>query len=249
MDTTTTKPATFSQSEKILYKQFRRKINAEAARAQIKKLEYDLNDVKAGLTFLKTACNDANSLGLGGVCVLPCFVKPCSQLLGAERKALLIACIGAPHGGDVTDIKVKAVKRALKDGADEAEVTAPTAHIRENNYAYVKKEFKKLRSAVKRKSLRINLECTLLTRDEIMRTCSLAADCGVNSLRLSGGNCAEWLGDVKTAVRDRCTIKSEGIATVLEMSSSIDMGATVIGSKNAADVARAILTASDTEDL
>ena len=67
--------------------------------------------------------------------------------------------------------------RALKDGADEAEVTAPTAHVRENNYAYVKKEFKKLRSASKHKSLRINLECTLLTREEIMRTCTIAADC------------------------------------------------------------------------
>ncbi len=249
MDTTSTQPASFSQSEKILYKQFRRKINAEAARSQIKKIEYDLNDVKAGLNFLKTASGDANSLGLGGICVLPCFVKSCAQFLGAERKSSLVACIGAPHGGDVTEIKVKAVKRALKDGADEAEVTAPTAHVRENNYAYVKKEFKKLRSASKHKSLRINLECTLLTREEIMRTCTIAADCGINSIKLSGGNCSEWLPAVKTAVKDRCTIKSEGIATVLEMSSSIDMGATVVGSKNAADVARAILTASESEDI
>ena len=190
MDTTSTQPAPFSQSEKILYKQFRRKINAEAARSQIKKIEYDLNDVKAGLNFLKTASGDANSLGLGGICVLPCFVKSCAPFLGAERKSSLVACIGAPHGGDVTEIKVKAVKRALKDGADEAEVTAPTAHVRENNYAYVKKEFKKLRSASKHKSLRINLECTLLTREEIMRTCTIAADCGINSIKLSGGNCS-----------------------------------------------------------
>lgn len=242
-----TQTAPISQNEKLLYREFRKKINSEAARAQIKKLEYDLADVKAGLNFLKTACGDANSLGLGGVCVLPCFVRQCSAMLGEERKAGLVACIGAPHGGDVTDIKVKAIKRAIKDGADEVEVTAPTAHVREGNYAYVKREFKKLRSAAKRKSLRIDLECTLLTREEIMRTCTLAADCGINSLRLSGGNCAEWLADVKSAVKDRCTIKAEGIATVLEMSSSVDMGATVIGSKNAADVARAILTAAETE--
>ncbi len=31
------------------------------------------------------------------------------------------------------------------------------------------------------------------------------------------------------------------------MSSSIDMGATVVGSKNAADVARAIMTAAEAE--
>lgn len=236
-----------TQNEKMLYSQFRHKINAEAARAQIKKLEYDLADVKAGLNFLKTACGDANSLELGGVCVLPCFVRQCSQFLGLQKKCSLVACIGFPHGGDITDIKVKAVKRAIKDGADEVEVTAPTAHIREGNFAYVKKEIKKLRSASKKKSLRIDLECTLLTEEELARTSLICADCGVNSIRLSGNCGVDRIACVKNAVKDRCTIKSEGVATVLEMSSSIDLGATVIGSKNASDVARAIITATETD--
>lgn len=244
-----TETLNFTQSEKLLYQQFRKKINSEAARAQIRKLEYDLADVKAGFNFLKTACADANALGLGGFCVLPAFVRQCATLLGAERKTELVACIDAPNGGGVTDIKVKAVKRAIKDGADGVEVAAPIAHVRDGGYAYVRKEFKKLRSAAKHKSLRIDLFCTLLTKEEIKRTCLLAADCGVNSIKLSGGSCAEWLADVKSAVKDKCTIKSEGIATVIEMSGSIDMGATIIGSKNAADVARAILTAADAEGI
>lgn len=242
-----TQTAQTARNEKLLYREFRKKINSEAARAQVKKLEYDLADEKAGLNYLKTACADANSLGLGGVCVLPCFAKQCSAYLGTERKTSLIAVISSPRGGDATEIKVKAVKRAIKDGADEAEVAAPIAHVRDGNFAYVKREFKKLRSAAKRKSLRVGLECAYLTREEITRACTLAADCGVNSVSLSGGNCAEWLSDVKSAVKDRCTVKAEGVATVLEMSSSIDLGATVIGSKNAADVARAILTAAEND--
>lgn len=244
---TATKTAQISPNEKLLYSQFRRKINNEAARAQIRKLEYDLADEKAGLNYLKTACADANSLGLGAVCALPCFIKQCAAYLGAQRKCSLVACIGAPRGGDVTEIKVKAVKRAVKDGADEAEVTAPTAHIREGNFSYVRKEFKKLRSATKNKSLRIDLQCNMLTVEEIKRTCLIATECRVNSVRLSGVNGVERIADVKAAVKDKCTIKSEGVATVLEMSSSIDMGATVVGSKNAADVARAIMTAAESE--
>ncbi len=250
MDTLTNVPTqkmTFSQSEKVMYRQFRKKINAEAARAQIAKLEYDLADVKAGLAFLKPACGDANSLGLGGVCVLPCFVRQCAQLLGAESKASLIACIGQPHGGDTTEIKIKAAKRAIKDGADEVEVAAPTAHARENNFSYVKREFKKLRSATKHKSLRIDLECTLLTAEEVAKTCLIAADCGVNSIKLSGANGLERIEAVKSAVKDKCTIKTDGVATVLEMSSAADRGATVLGSKNAADVARAVLAAANDE--
>ncbi len=241
-----------SQSEKLLYSQFRRKINAEAARSQIKKLEYDLATVKAGLSVLKSACADANSLELGAVCVLPCFVRNCSVFLGLDRKCGLVACISSPHGGDATPIKVKAVKRALNDGADEVEVTAPVAHIRDGNFSYVKKEFKKLRKAVKHKSLRIDLESNLLSREQVTRVCNIAADCGVNSIKtsssaLSGGNEIERITDIKSAVKDKCTIKAEGVATVLEMSSAIDMGASVIGSKNAADVARAILAAADSE--
>lgn len=254
MDTTANTPnaAPVSQSEKLLYSQFRRKINAEAARSQIKKLEYDLATVKAGLNYLKTACADANSLELGAVCVLPCFVKNCSTYLGAQKKCGLVACISSPHGGDATTIKVKAVKRALNDGADEVEVTAPVAHIRDGNFSYVKKEFKKLRKATRNKSLRIDLECNLLSHEQIVRACSIAADCGVNSVKTSssaysGGNEIERISEIKSAVKDRCTIKAEGVATVLEMSSAIDMGASVIGSKNAADVARAILTAADTD--
>ena len=115
---TATKNAQITPNEKLLYTQFRRKINNEAARAQIKKLEYDLADEKAGLNYLKTACTDANSLGLGAVCAMPCFVKQCAVYLGMQRKCSLVACVGAPRGGDVTEIKVKAVKRAIKDGAD-----------------------------------------------------------------------------------------------------------------------------------
>ena len=245
---------TLSQNEKLMFAQFRRKINLDASRAQVKKLEYNLCDPSNGLSALKSACADASALGLGGVWVMPAFVKACSAILGAQqtRKCRLIACIGHPSGSDVTAIKVKAVKRAIKDGADEVEVTVPVAYIRDGNFSYVKRELKKLRSACKKSALRIDTECALLTRHEIIRVCALAAECGVNSVKarsntLSGGSSTEIFADIKTAVKDKCTIKAEGAATVMEMSGAIDMGASVIGSKNAADVARTILAAAEME--
>lgn len=242
----------YSSEEKLLYSQFRRKINAEAARAQIRKLEYNLADVSQVSAALKAACADANSLELGGVCVLPCFVRQCAAFLGEQKKCRLVACVGYPHGGATTDIKVKAVKRAIRDGADEVEVTAPVAQVRSGNFAYVKREFKKLRAASKKRALRIDAECSLLTKQEILKLCSLAADCGVNSIKTAsgayrGGCEAEMITDIKAAVKDRCAVKAEGIANVLEMSSAIDMGASVIGSKNAAEVARSILSAAESD--
>lgn len=242
------KSMNLSENEKILYMQFKKKINTEAAKAQIRKIEYNLANSSCGLSTLKSACADGKSLELGGICVLPNFVRHCAVYLGPERKCQVVACISYPHGGDSTDIKVKSVKRAIKDGADEVEVTIPVAQIRDGNFSYLKRELKKLRSATKNRSLRIDAECPLLTKEEVARVCKVATDCGVNSIKTSSGafgrdNELEMVSNVKNAVKDKCTVKADGIGTMLEMSSALDMGASVIGSKNAPDIARTILSA------
>lgn len=246
---------TFKKEEQALFEDFKRKINLQAAQAQIKKLEYNLSDVTSGLSAIKTACADAANLQLGGVCVAPSFVKSCAAFLGRpqKRKSTLIACISYPNGGDTTEIKVKAVKQAIKDGADEVEVTAPIAQIRDGNFQYVKRELKKLRRAVKNRSLRISAECSLLSKHDIMRLCLIAADCRVNSVKTASvgwaGEDGKTIADIRSAIKDKCTIKAEGISSVTELSTAIDMGAVVVGSKNAPSVARYILAAAKNEAL
>lgn len=232
------------------FAQFKRKMNLEAAYAQAAKLEYNLTDATVEKAALRRACQEANRLGLGAVCVLPCFVKSCVTFLGPDPKASLIACISFPHGGDTTDIKVKAVKRAVKDGVDEAEVTAPIAQIKDGNWSYVKREFKKLKSAGKTRAVRINIESSLLTAHEVAKVCSVAAECGITSLRsgspfFGGSFNSEIIARMKSAVKDRCTVKADGISTVADMNLAVDMGAGVIGSNNAADLASLILKAAE----
>ncbi len=244
----------FKKEEKELFEDFKRKMNLQAAQAQIKKLEYNLSDVTSGLSAIKAACADASSLRLGGVCVAPSFVKSCSAFLGSRqnRKSAVIACISYPNGGDTTDIKVKAVKRAIKDGADEVEVTAPIAQVRDGNFQYVKREFKKLRKAAKNQSLRISAECSLLAGHDVKRLCLIAADCKVDSVKTSSSvrdDDGKTIADIRSAIKDRCAIKAEGIASVTELSAAIDMGAVVVGSKNAPSVARYILAAAKNEAL
>lgn len=244
----------FKKEEQALFEDFKRKINMQAAQAQIKKLEYNLSDVTSGLAAVKAACNDASTLQLGGVCVAPSFVKSCATFLGSaqKRKSSLIACISYPNGGDTTEIKVKAVKQAIKDGADEVEVTAPIAQVRDGNFQYVKRELKKLRRAVKNRSLRISAECSLLSKHDIIRLCLIAADCRVNSVKTTSGAWGEegkTIAEIRSAVKDKCTIKAEGVSSVTELSNAIDMGAVVVGSKNAPAVARYILAAAKDEAL
>ncbi len=239
-----------NDTERQQFEEFKRKINKEAAAAQAGKLEYDLIGSSVDKAVLRRACQDAETLGLGAVCVLPCQVKNCVSFLGSDPKASVIACISYPHGGDTTKMKVAAVKQAVKDGVDEAEVTAPVSVVKEGNWSYIKKEFKKLKSAAKNRNVRINLECSYLTEHEIIKLATLAADSGITSLRVSSGGISsgfkpETVAKVKSAVRDKCTIKADGISSVTEMQEAVDMGAGIIGCKNASDLARLIYQAAE----
>ena len=233
------------ETEKRLFEDFKRKMNLEAAAAQIAKLEYNVTQATATKAELRNACQEANRLKLGAVCVLPNQVKHCVHFLGKDPQTSLVACISFPHGGDTTKVKTAAVKAAVKEGVDEAEVCAPISHIKDGNWSYVKREFKKLKNAAKNRALRINIESQFLTAQELTKVCALAADCGVTSLRTS--SCIGYESDVvskmKSAVKDKCTIKADGVSNLSEMQSAVDMGAGVIGSKNALDLAQLILGA------
>lgn len=245
MDETFTPPS----PERDAYAEFRRKITAAAAKAQLKKLEYNVATAAIDSGGAKRACSEAVKLGLGAVCVLPCHVRCCSQYL-AGSDVTLVACISYPAGGDTTDIKVKAAKRAVKDGATEIEVTAPLHFIKDGNFTQFKKEMKKLKKAVKDRALRIDAECINLTADELIKVCRTAADCGITALKTSSdvfgaGKDGKAIAAMKAAVKDRCTIKAEGVQTVFEMTAANDMGAEAFGSGNAPDIARQILAAAE----
>lgn len=237
------------KTESQQFSDFKRQLNVQAAQAQLTKLELNLTDVTVSSATLKQACADANSLKLGAICVLPCLVRACTNLLGSDPQTSLIACISSPHGGDTIESKAAMVKNAVKDGVDEVEVTAPITFIKDGNWGYVKREFKIIKRAAKKRGVRINVEASLLTPQELTKVCALAVDCGITSLRTGsaayGGFKPETIAAIKTVVKDKCTIKADGITTFGEMQTAVDMGASIVGSKNAVEVARLILQVAE----
>lgn len=239
-----------NEAELQQFNEYKRKLNLQAAQAQVSKIEYDLLDATVSKAILKKACQEANELKLGAICVLPNAVRLCANMLGQNPQTSLIACISYPHGGDITKIKVKAVKEAIKDGVDEVEVTVPVACIKEGDWGYVKRELKDLKKATKKSALRINAECCLLTPAEITKLCTIAADCGITSIRTSSpfygcGFKADSITAIKNVVKDKCTVKADGVATLGEAETAFSMGAGIISSKNAADLARLVIKTAE----
>lgn len=232
--------------ERQEFDEFKRQKRVAEARAIINKLELSLSQVSVERASLRRALQDAEKLGAGGVCVTPYLVKPCSDFIGAMSPITIAASISVWGGTDTTDIKVRQIKRAMRDGAKAVEVTIPVPAIKEGSWGYVKREFKKLKSAAKKATLRINLEAPLLTSQELSRVCALACECGITCVRTAGdifgsGADEEDLKVIKAAVKDKAVIKSDGADAPGRIATLLELGSNIIGSASAIQLAQTIL--------
>lgn len=230
-----------TEEEQRQFLEFKRLRKLEEAKAKIAKMECDCLSAYTEKSAVRQLCRDGDRLGLGAVVVLPSFVKPCVAFLGKDPRCGLIAAISYPHGGDVTEVKAAAVKRAVKDGVDEVEVCAPTQVIKDGNLAYFKRECRKLRRASKKRALRITLDCAALTPQELMRAVNCAADSGVNVIRLTGAVDHDTVRKVRAALKDRCLMKIEGVESAAQYDESVALGASSVSCKNAVELATLML--------
>jgi deoxyribose-phosphate aldolase len=229
------------------FTQFKKKLAGDAAMATIARSEVELYDTANSKELIKNVCREANTKKIGGVCVLPSNVKPCVSYLGADPNCALITCVSMPHGGDTTEVKVAAVKRAIKDGVDEVEVTAPVPYIRDGNWSYFKRELKKLKKLSKKAKVRVVVPCNLLENPDIIRACTTIAECGISALRLSDstlgdGVNTELITKVCGAVKDKCAVKVDGINSHQSLKLAQSLGVSTFGSKYALDIATQILS-------
>jgi deoxyribose-phosphate aldolase len=170
--------------------------------------------------------------------------------LGKDPTASLISVISYPAGADITEVKVHALKCAVADGIDEAEIAAPMAYIKEGNWGYVKKQFKKIKKAAKGRAVRIMVETSFLAPADVLKTCNLAADIGINGVVLSSyagpsGVPYDLVKKVAASLKDRCFIKVSGVKSRDEMSRYIEAGAQIVCSRDGLMLARQILAAAE----
>ena len=228
-----------SSEEQKQFEEFKRLKFIEQTQAKISKIECDCLSPTIEKSALKQLCRDGDRLRMGGIVVLPAYVKACVGFLGNDPQCSLVAAISYPHGSDVTEVKAQAVKRAVRDGVDEVEVSVPYAVLKEGNMAYFKRECKKLAKAVRPMALRLLFDCSRLSEREILRACSCAAENGVNVIRLT--ECTPpFISAVKGAVKDKCLIKCDAHSES-DAETAMTMGAALVSCKSATELCSAML--------
>ena len=88
---------------------------------------------------LEAGCQLAADHGVASVCIMPYYLKRCSDLL-VGTKVKPSTTIGFPHGNSTIQTKQSAAVQALEEGCQELDMVVNISQVLSGNWAYVRQE-------------------------------------------------------------------------------------------------------------
>jgi deoxyribose-phosphate aldolase len=197
---------------------------------------------------IKKLCSLVLKYGFHTAFMNSCYVSLARKYMG--NKAKIGAVISFPLGQDSTASKISAVKYALRDSADELDVSMNVGLFKAKQYSSVLKEMKAIvRTARKIKKsaiVKFIIETGYLTPQEITKASKLVISSGADFVKTCSGygpRGAE-LNDVliiKKAIGNKAKIKvAGGISTTKQALAFLKAGAHRIGTSHAVDIVKGI---------
>ena len=210
---------------------------------------------------LQKLCDDAVKNKFKAVVVNPIHVKFCKKRL---KDTLVKVCTvaGFPLGEDLPKVKLYSVKKACKAGAEEIDVVMCISAAKAGRWADVAKEIKKIvKAATGKRIVKVILETSYLTEEEIVKACQICVEAGARFVKTSSGFAKTDDGRVIGATTEhvalmwravdtqlkqmsnkddvkRCQIKAAGgIKTYEQALALAEAGATRIGTSSAGEIA------------
>lgn len=177
------------------------------------------------------------------VCVHPCYVELAHNLL-KDTDIDICTVIGFPLGMNKTIVKEYEAISAIEDGATEIDMVMNVGAFKDKDYDYVKQEIENVRDAIDGKVLKVIIETSLLTDEEIIKATEICNETFVNFIKTSTGfgkrgasvHDIELINEHKSEVLE---IKaSGGIKTEAQAHELITAGATRIGTSSGVELMR-----------
>lgn len=182
-------------------------------------------------------CNEAKKYEFYAVCVNSSYVALAKQLL-SKTSVKIVTVVGFPLGAMATEAKVFEAKNAINDGADEIDMVINIGFLRSKNYVAVFKDISDVKTAIGKIPLKVILEISELSKNEIVKICEICLDAKVDYIKTStgfskSGATLTAVKIIKKIVRDQAKIKASGGIKDLETALKyIDAGADRIGTSS-----------------
>mgnify|MGYP001820250018 FL=1 len=97
------------------------------------------------------------------------------------------ATIGFPFGATSPRAKVMEAKKAIEDGADEIDMVINLGMLKGMNYVGVYKDIRDVKLAIGKKPLKVIIEISELSKNEILRICQICIDAKADYIKTSTG--------------------------------------------------------------
>jgi deoxyribose-phosphate aldolase len=190
---------------------------------------------------IEELCRGAVKYGFKTVFINPAHIERACELL-KDSDTLVGSVCGFPLGADRTEVKVYEAETNENLGAAEIDMVANIGAIKDGDYEFVKADIAAVRkSLVGDTILKVILECTLLTDDEIENAAIAAMEGGADFVKTStgffGGATTHHVSLLYQTVGMKIGVKaSGGIRDVKTMLAMIEAGASRIGTSSGEEI-------------
>lgn len=159
-------------------------------------------------------CNEAKKYEFHAVCVNSCYVPLAKQML-SKTSVKVVSVVGFPLGATATEAKVFEAKNAVNDGADEIDMVINMGFLRSKNYLAVYKDISEVKNAIGKIPLKVILEISELSKNEIIKACEICLDAQVDFIKTStglskGGATLTAVKIIKKTIKNAAKIKASG---------------------------------------
>ena len=137
---------------------------------------------------LVAGCQLAVAYDVASVCILPYFMKRCTELLsGSTVKPS--TTIGFPHGVIPTEFKVAESERAIAAGCEELDMVVNVSQVKSGNWSYVSDDIKAVIDVAHAagQKVKVIFENCYLTDVEKIQLCRICSDLNADWVKTSTG--------------------------------------------------------------
>lgn len=135
---------------------------------------------------LEKLCMESIENEFFSICIPPIYVTDGKKAL-AHTTVKTITVVGFPLGYNTPKAKAFETYQCLTDGAEEIDMVASVAHLKNKNFAAYQEEIQSLKKICEKVALKVIIETSLLTPEEITNATKLCVAAGADFIKTSTG--------------------------------------------------------------
>ncbi|MDW6053110.1 deoxyribose-phosphate aldolase [Bacillus paralicheniformis] len=200
---------------------------------------------------IEALCKEARVYGFASVCVNPCWVKLCAELL-KDSEVKVCTVIGFPLGAASPETKAFETRQAIADGAGEVDMVINIGALKDRDTGTVEYDIRAVTDAAVGKALvKVIIETSLLTDEEKRLACELAVKAGADFVKTStgfsgGGATVQDIKLMREAVGPDIGVKASGGVRDKESAlAMVEAGATRIGASAGVSIVKGLTADED----